>query len=121
MRTAAWKGEGDVGEPHEHRVHPAAIESRDEAKGHANQGRDALRHDPDHEGNPCSEEDAAQDVATLAVGPEQVRATGREEIGRAQVASQGIMRGDQRSEEGRHDDKTHEDQTDATLPLTIDN
>ncbi|MNL29945.1 hypothetical protein D3C87_1516560 [compost metagenome] len=104
-----WKGQKDIGDAHQNRIHPAAGITRDGADDEPDGRRDDGHQQHHEQGQPRTVDEARENIAPLIVGAEQVsRRTGRQKPGIAQIALHRIMRrqhiGKQRDEQQRNND-----------------
>src|SRR3990172_3129194 len=111
----------DVGQAHEHVVHPPAEVAGDEPDGHPAGPRNGHRGAPDQERDAGAVDDPRQDVASQGVGPQQVHPPrgvlpARRPEPMDEVLLQGIEGRDQRRDDGAHDDDEDDRQAEQRRP-----
>src|SRR3989304_6190064 len=111
----------DVGQAHEHVVHPPAEVAGDEPDGHPEGPRNGHRGAPDQERDAGAVDDPRQDVAAQVVGPQQVHPPrgvlpARRPEPMDEVLLQGIGGRDQRRDDGAHDDDEDDRQAEQRRP-----
>ncbi len=108
----AGKGEEEVGDAHQQRVHPPAGHAGDESDQAADDHPGC--HDDEHadQAGAQPEEDPAEDVVAHLVGPHQVVAVERRRKREAR-GDDGAVGGDQRGEDGENHEEPEEDEPDA--------
>ena len=92
----------DVGDPHQHRVEPAAEVAGERPDREPDRPDDDRDQRDDRQRDPRAVDDAAEHVAPDLVGAEEVRAARRLQH-RRQVLQVGVLRRDQRREHRHHD------------------
>ncbi len=103
------KGEEDIGDAHQHRIHPSARIAGDSTDEQADRCCDDCHEDDDEQRQPRAVDEARENVAALVVGAEQKAGGARRQQPRGgEIAGNRRMRRQKIGKE-RDEDQQHED------------
>jgi hypothetical protein len=104
MSTGSADGEHDIGEPHEHVIQPASVETRDAADQRPEDCRGDRRSEPHCQGNPTCVEQPGKDVMAELIGAQGV-AEGRHSLALIEVHLIELIAGEKGRENRRGDEQ----------------